>query len=122
LPPKRRGGSDEPPTARLRPVTTPEARENQLIALSFDVAERRLREGTASAQEVVHFLKLGSSREKLEQERLALENGLVAQKTEALREQAKVADLIADALNAMRGYAGLDSAPQGDDYDNPDVY
>lgn len=123
MPPRqRRGSSDEPPLPRLRPVTTPEARENQLIALSYDVAERRLRDGTASAQEVTHFLKLGSSREKLEQQRLVLENGFLEQKTEALKAQARVEELIGDALNAMRGYSGQEPLPRGDDYDDEDVY
>lgn len=121
MPPRQRKGSDDdPPFPRLRPATSPEERENQLIALSYDVAERRLRKGTASAQEVTHFLKLGSSREKLEQERLKLENGFLAQKTEALKAQARIEDLIGDALNAMRGYSGMEPAPQGDDDDRYD--
>lgn len=122
MPPRQRRGSEEPPMPRLRPVTTPEARENQLVALAHDVAEKRLREGTASAQEVVHFLKLGSSREKLEQERLELENGFLAQKTEALKAQARVEELISDALDAMRGYSGQEPVSRGDDYEDPDVY
>lgn len=122
MPAKRSSGSNDPPKPRLRPVTTPEARENQLIALAFDVAEKRLRDGSASAQEVTHFLKLGSSREKLEQERLAKENSLLERKAEALQAQGRIEELIADALNAMRGYSGMEPMPQGDDYEDPDVY
>lgn len=53
-------------TSKSRPATTPEARENQLIALAMDEAERKIREGTASSQLICHFLKLGSEKERLE--------------------------------------------------------
>jgi hypothetical protein len=97
-----------------------------MIALAYDVAEQRLRNGTASAQEVTHFLKLGSSREKLEQERLAKENTLLDRKAEALEAAGRLEDLIGAALNAMRGYSGLDPVPLGGEgYDgeyDEDVY
>lgn len=89
-----------------RPASTPEGRENQLIAGAYDLAERQIREGTASSQVITHFLKLGSSREKLEQERLANENELLSVKKEALEAQARVEGLIGDALEAMRSYTG----------------
>ena len=71
-------------TRRMRPALTPEARENQMISLAMDRAEERLMNGTASSQEIVHFLKLGSTRERLEKEKIALENELVKAKTEAV--------------------------------------
>jgi hypothetical protein len=88
------------------PATTPEARENQLISLAVDLAERRIREGSASAQEIVHFLRLGSSRERLEQERLAGENELLKAKAAAMGDAKKNEALYAEALNAMRAYSG----------------
>lgn len=88
------------------PATTPEGRENQLVSMAVDLAERRMREGTASAQEIVHFLKLGSSRERLEQERLAGENMLLKAKAEAMGDAKKNEALYAEALNAMRAYSG----------------
>lgn len=93
-------------TKRYRPATTPEARENQLIALAADLAEKQIRDGTASSQLITHFLKLGSSREKLEQERLARENELLDAKVEAMASAKRVEELYAQALNAMRSYAG----------------
>lgn len=60
--------SDTSSGKKIRPALTPEARENQLISLAVDLVEQRLLDGTASAQEVTHFLKLGSMREKLERE------------------------------------------------------
>lgn len=85
---------------------TAEIREQQLVAAAYDLADRRIREGTASAQEVVTFLKLGSSREKLEQERLKHENELLIAKKEAMASAARVEELYLGALNAMRSYQG----------------
>lgn len=100
--------SKEPTKTRRPPATTPEARENQLISLAVDLAEKQLTEGTASSQVISHYLKLGSSREKLEQERLARENELLAVKAEAIASAKRVEELYVTALNAMRSYAGGD--------------
>ena len=91
---------------RPRPATTPEARENQLVAVAYDLAEKQIREGTASSQVITHYLKLGSSREFLEQERLRNENKLTEAKIEAMQSAKRVEELYAEALNAMRSYAG----------------
>lgn len=92
----------------LRPALSPEARESQMAALAMDLVEQRLRDGTASSQETTHFLKLVSSRAKLEQERLRLENELVAAKTKALADAEEIKVLYEDALKAMRRYGGHD--------------
>lgn len=97
---------------KLRPAITPEARENQMAALAMDLVEQRLRDGTASSQETTHFLKLVSSKAKLEQERLKLENELVAAKTKALANAEEIKVLYEEALKAMRRYGG-----HGDDED-----
>ena len=89
------------------PATTPEGRENQLIALAIDVAEKQLREGTASAQVVTHFLKLASSKEKLEREKLELENELIKAKTENLQSQKNIEELYSNAIVAMQTYSGM---------------
>ena len=47
---------------KMRPALTPEARENQMIALAVDLAEQQLRDGTASSQVITHYLKLGSTK------------------------------------------------------------
>lgn len=98
---------------RSRPALTPEARENQLIALAVDVAEEQLRNGTASSQVITHFLKLGTTRAELEKEKLVRENELLRAKAKALDSAEEIKVLYADALKAMRNYAG-----QGD----PDEY
>lgn len=93
---------------RGRPATTPENRENQLVSLAVDLAEKQMIEGTASAQVMTHYLKLGSTREKLEQERLQKENELLNAKVEQLASAKRVEELYSEALNAMRSYAGQD--------------
>ena len=47
---------------KIRPALTPEARENQMISLAVDLAEKQLMEGTASSQVITHYLKLGSTK------------------------------------------------------------
>ena len=95
-----------------RPAMTPDARENQMINLAVDLAEKQLEEGTASSQVITHFLKLGSSKERLEREKLEEENKLLRAKTENLQSQKRVEELYAEALTAMRRYNG-----QGDSND-----
>ena len=88
------------------PATTPEARENQMIALAMDVVEKRLRNGTASSQETTHFLKLGSIKEKRELALLEQELQLKKAKTEAIQSAKRVEELYSKALDAMRSYSG----------------
>lgn len=91
---------------KTRPALTPEARENQLIAMAVDLAEKQLLEGTASSQVITHYLKLGSSKEKLEREKLQEENKLLRAKTEQLQSQKRMDDLYAEAISAMKNYSG----------------
>lgn len=91
---------------KFRPALSPEARENQLISLAVDLAEQQLREGTASSQVITHYLKLGSTRERLEKERLEEENKLLKAKTKAIEDQGEYKQLVADAIKAMRNYSG----------------
>ena len=110
----RRRSDPEPKTSRRRPATTPEGRENQLVALATDLAEKQLREGTASAQVISHYLKLGSTREQLEQERLANENELLQAKVQSLASQGRIEELMSDAINAMRSYKGEEPLDRDD--------
>lgn len=106
----------------LRPALTPEARENQLISLAVDLVEQRLRDGTASAQETTHFLKLASQKNKIELERAKLENELIKAKTQSLKDQADMKTLYADAIAAMRRYGGHSEESYEDDEDDYDDY
>ena len=95
--------SNEPLKPKRRPATSPEARENQLVSLAVDLAEEQLLNGTASAQVVTHYLKLGTEREKLMRE-----NELLKAKVEAVASAGRIEELYRDALNAMRSYGGSD--------------
>ena len=90
----------------MRPALTPESRENQLIYLATDLAEKQLREGTASSQVITHYLKLGSTKEKLEREKLEEENKLLRAKTENLQSQKNVEEVYLKAIEAMKRYSG----------------
>ena len=102
----------------MRPALTPEARENQLISLAINLVEQRLRDGTASAMETTHFLKLASRKSKLDAERAELENELIKAKTQSIRDQADIKSLYKDAIDAMRRYSGHGSGHDDEeDYD-----
>lgn len=90
----------------MRPATTPEAREQQMIALAVDLAEKQLREGTASSQVITHYLKLGSTKERLEKEKLEEENKLLKAKTESLQSAKRTEELFAEAIAAFKSYSG----------------
>lgn len=91
---------------KMRPASTPEARENQLISLAVDLAEQQLREGTASSQVITHYLKLGSTRERLEKEKLEEENKLLKARTEQLYSLQRMEELYSNAIKAMQDYSG----------------
>ena len=94
------------PVKKIRPALTPEARENQMISLAVDLAEKQLQEGTASSQVITHYLKLGSMRERLEREKLAEENKLLRARTKSIEESADMKDLYEEAIKAMQRYSG----------------
>ena len=85
--------SSEASKTRRKPATTPEGRENEMVSAAIDLAEKQIRQGTASSQVITHFLKLGSTRERLEQQRLEHENELTRVKIEALESQKRVEEL-----------------------------
>lgn len=95
--------NDEPPRI---PATSPQARENELISLATDVAEQQLRDGTASAQVITHFLRLATVREELEREKLFNENRLLEIKTDTLESNKRMESVYEEALEAMRRYSG----------------
>lgn len=103
---------------RRKPAPTPDARENQLIFLATELAEKQMREGTASAQVISHFLKMGSPRERLERQRLESENQLMELKKEAIASAGRVEELYSKALDAMRGYQGNPAPPEEYDYED----
>lgn len=109
-------------TPKARPASNPDARENQLIALAVDNAEKQLREGTASSQIICHYLKRAAEKEKsrIELEILQEEKKLMQAKTAALNLEKENGQMVAEALAAFRGYRGED--PQTGESEDDEYY
>lgn len=95
------------PLPRSRPATTPESQENRMIRLAVDMAEEQLRNKTASVQVLTHYLKLATTRETVEREKLKLENKLLEAKTSQIGSDEANKSSAEAALAAMRTYVGL---------------
>lgn len=100
---------------KMRPALTPEAHENQMISLAMDLAEKKLRDGTASSQLITHFLKLGSTKAEIEKETLKMQNRLAEAKIESLQSNKRLEELYVNAMNAMKRYSGQDD--EDEEYD-----
>lgn len=114
---KVRQPSSKVSSKKIRPALSPEAREQQLIALAVDLVEQRMLDGTASSQETTHFLKLGSSKAQAELEKLRAENELLKAKTEQVKSMQRNEELMEEAIRALRGYQGQGVSSEED----PDV-
>lgn len=93
---------------RIRPALTPETREDQMVALAMNLAEKQMLEGTASSQVISHFLKIGSTEQRIRKEILEEEKELVKAKAEMLKSEKRTEELYEEAIKAMRIYAGQD--------------
>lgn len=97
-------------------ATTAEGRENQLISLAYDLVEKRLQEGTATSQETTHFLKLGSTKEKLEKEIMEKQKRLLDAKADMIESHKRMESIYAEVLSAMKTYNGIsDDSPEDRD-------
>lgn len=103
---KARAETSRASSRKIRPALSPEARENQLISLAIDLAEKQLIEGTATSQVITHYLKLGSTKERLEKEILEEQKKLVSAKTKALNESEDLKEIYKEAIDAMKIYRG----------------
>lgn len=107
---------DEPLSEPLTHARSPEEREQQLIGLAYDLVERRMREGTASSAETVHFLKLASSREALEREKLRAETEKARAQAKAVADSEDTKRMMGEAIRAMTHYRGGDVEELDDDF------
>lgn len=96
----------EKSSSNLPLATSPEAQDNQMIALAVKLAERQLRDGTAAPSVITHYLKMASTREQLELETLRSKNKLLEAQTEAIESAKRIEELYAEAISAMRRYSG----------------
>lgn len=106
--PRKKSSTQEVSEIRPRRAISPDARENQLIALAYDTVEERMRNGTASAQETTHFLKLGSSLARLQKKETEERILLMKSKIKAIESQEEIKQLYEDAISALRSYGGND--------------
>lgn len=95
-------------TRDFPPAITPEEKDNQMISLATDLVERRLREGTASSQEIVYYLKLGSQKEKLEKQILERQRDLMEAKTASLQSAQRIEALFDEAMKMFKVYSGTE--------------
>lgn len=113
---KGKSKSPDNSSLNMRPGLTPEAEENQIIAMAYNLAKKRIADGSASSQEVTHFLKMGSMKARLENERLMEENKLLRAKTKAIESAEDMKELYAEAIKAMASYQGHGDPEDDEDY------
>lgn len=95
-----------------------EEKERRMISYAEDLAEKQLREGTATSQVITHYLKLGTRREELELEKLRKENELLTSRNEAVKENIKTGEMLQQAIEAFSVYHGDIDPEDGDEYDD----
>ena len=105
---RKKNDSEYRNNSQFPPARTPEARERQLASLAMDLAERHLRYGTDSSAEIVHFLKLASSRERIEQTKIENETEMIKAKAKAISSLDDSKALMEEAIHAMKEYRGDD--------------
>lgn len=92
-------------TREFPPAETLEQKEEQMVLLSMERAEQQIRDGTASSQVLTHYLKIGSTKERLEKQILGEQKKLIVAKTEQIESQRRTDELFADAIAAFTRYS-----------------
>lgn len=123
MPRTKKQDNPEAGSRLMRPALTPRSREDQLIALATNVAEQKLRDGTASSQLITHYLRVAADREReeLEKELLAEKKKLMEAKIKSLESERRIEELYLNAVNAMRTYTGQ-SNNDSEAEEDEDVY
>lgn len=109
------------PRKKTVPARDPKARENQLIALAVELAEKKLRDGTASSQIITTLLNLATTKYKLELERIRADINFKESKAESLRDSEDLKDLYAGAIEAMRSYRGYSEEEEEEDWEDDQI-
>ena len=118
MPPRRKTSVSEDAVLHIPPpATTLEGRNDQLIAAAFDLVELRLHDGTASAQETVHFLRMGTTNQRLQEEKLRHETAVLEARKSELDNRNTGEEMMSKALAAFRGYSGQEAIdPESEEY------
>lgn len=90
------------------PAYTREARQQQMIAKAERLAEKKLEDGTASPQIIVHYLRLATAKEEKELQILEEKKKLMEAKTEAIQSAARIESLYEEAVKMFRKYSGTE--------------
>lgn len=91
---------------KLPPALTEEALENKMIMKAYEVVYQRMCDGTVTSPELVHFLRLGSTKEREDRDLLNKKKELLEAKTKAINESKSIEELYSKAIEAMRSYSG----------------
>lgn len=89
---------------RQRPLLSPDAKENYMIGLAVDLAEKQMIDGTASAAVITHYLRLGTEKAKLERVKLENENKLLDAKARQIDSSQDNESLAKQVLESMKDY------------------
>lgn len=101
------------------PASSPRTRENQIVNLAYDEAERRIKDGTATSQLLTFFLKLGTMREQMELEKMRSDLRLSEAKIKQIDDQKDIKELYQKAIEAQKRYRGdlfSEEEDEEDDY------
>lgn len=101
------------PRRNAPPTITPEAREMQLVNLAYDLLEQRLRDGTATSQEVTTMIRYGTQKAQLELDIMRSQKDLMDAKRDSINASIQNDEMFQEAIKAMGIYSG-----HSDDYDS----
>lgn len=107
-------------TRKIR-AKTPEQQENILINLASKLAEKKLRDGSASSQLICQVLSLGTEKKKLENEKLRSEVEVANARIRQMEQTNLIGELYSNAIKAFQRYSGADEGEFIDDEDG-DIY
>lgn len=93
-------------TTPVLSASTPEGRENELINMAYEEVARRIQSHEATSAELVHFLRMGSEKERLERVRIESEISLHKVKADAIEASKTMEEIAKEAINAFKHYSG----------------
>lgn len=100
---------DDPNLRRHMPADNPQDREQQMANYADELAEKQLREGTASSMVITHYLKAATERERLERQKLELESLRMKAQIAQIESQATTGELFTRVMAALVEYTGGDA-------------
>lgn len=104
--PRSKAEKPEEIQRKLPPAGSAEARESQMVSYAMDLAEKQLRDGTATSQVQVHFLKLATIQSELELKKLEAEVRYREAQIKAQGDAAENDKRLERAMVAFAGYSG----------------